>query len=32
MAQQELDLLDLPAVGVAQLGTRPAQVVRRDVL
>ena len=32
MAQQELNLLDLAAVAVAQLSAGPSQVVRRDVL
>src|SRR5580765_539950 len=32
VAQQELNLLDLAAAGVAQLRARSTQVVRRDVL
>jgi hypothetical protein len=32
VAQQELNLLQLAAAGVAQLGAGPAQVVRTDVL
>src|ERR1035441_6541897 len=32
MAEQELNLFQFSAAGVAQLGTRPAKVVRGDVL
>ena len=32
VAEQELNLLQLAPVGVAQLGTGPAQVVRCDML
>ena len=32
VAQQELNLLDLAAVCVAQLRAGPAQIIRRDVL
>ena len=32
VSQQELNLLDLSAAGMAQLRARPAQVVGRDVL
>jgi hypothetical protein len=32
MAQEKLDLLKFSAVGVAQLGASPTQIVRRNVL
>ena len=32
VSEQELNLLKLTATAVAQLGTRPAEVVRRNVL
>jgi len=32
VAEQKLDLLDLPTIGVAQLRAGPPQVVRSDVL